>query len=41
VDVDLKEGSNTIGIVMGDVNAAVFVRFHDPGRKLTYPEPKK
>jgi putative heme-binding domain-containing protein len=41
VEVDLKAGSNTIVLDLPDrtEKAAVFVRFHDPERKLTYPEP--
>jgi hypothetical protein len=41
VEVELKGGSNTIVIEMSDrvEKAIVVVRFHDPQRKLTYPEP--
>jgi len=41
VDVELRERSNTIVIEMSDgvENGSIFARFHDPERKLTYPEP--
>jgi putative heme-binding domain-containing protein len=38
VDVELVAGSNRLEVEATD-QAAVYARFHDPQRKLTYPEP--
>jgi putative membrane-bound dehydrogenase-like protein len=41
VDVELKKGENslTLELLTKGKNNAVYARFHDPDRKLRYPEP--
>jgi hypothetical protein len=41
VEVDLKKGENVIAVRLrtNGKGEAIYMRFHDPDRKLRYPEP--